>query len=246
MPQTAIRLALDKLLFQAMDVSKKERFMAKLEELWREYRAPVRGQELVQSRLRWEDWEGLRKEAVEAAKVEIRRRRWRGARGGVLPDGYDAEGIANQVIEEMLGGHCKLAIGWTRERLVKELQRLVSQRVRVLHGRKEAASVRNEWDATRVKEGERRVSAFAKVAGNERSAYEALAEKEDAAEMREKIEAFLKEEPVLKGIFECLWAGITKPAEIGRELGMEKGEVMKARRRLDRRLARLGKEVNGR
>ena len=51
---------------------------------------------------------------------------------------------------------------------------------------------------------------------------------------------------MLRGIFECLWAGITKPAEIGRELGMEKGEVMKARRRLDRRLARLGKGLNGR
>jgi hypothetical protein len=30
--------------------------------------------------------------------------------------------------------------------VVKELKRLVSQRVRVLHGLKEAAAVRSEWD----------------------------------------------------------------------------------------------------
>src|SRR5215831_7681731 len=46
----------------------------------------------------------LRPEAVGFAREEIRRRKWRGKRGGVLPDGYDAEAVANQAIQEMLEG----------------------------------------------------------------------------------------------------------------------------------------------
>jgi CRP-like cAMP-binding protein len=123
-------------------MDRKARFMARLAELAREYEQKLRPEEYVQSRLRWEDWETLRPEAVAFARDEIRRRRWRGKRGGVLPEGYDAEGVANQVIGEMMAGKCRLAVGWTRERLVNELKRLVSQRVRVLHRLKETQTVR--------------------------------------------------------------------------------------------------------
>ena len=82
-------------------------FKARLAELAREYEERLQGLERVQSRLRWEDWEALRAEAVEIAREEIRRRRWRGARGGVLPGGYGAEDIADQTIAEMIGGVCR-------------------------------------------------------------------------------------------------------------------------------------------
>ena len=64
-----------------------EVFLRKLAEIGREYEEKLRPEQLVQSRLRWEDWEGLRKEAVAFAEEEIRRRKWRGSRRGVLPRG---------------------------------------------------------------------------------------------------------------------------------------------------------------
>src|SRR5215471_14756634 len=45
-------------------------------------------EEWVQKRLRWEDWETLLPELIEFAKGEIRRRRWRGSKLGVLPEGF--------------------------------------------------------------------------------------------------------------------------------------------------------------
>jgi len=47
-------------------------------------------EEWVQKRLRWEDWETLLPELIEFAKGEIRRRKWRGSKSGVLPQGFDA------------------------------------------------------------------------------------------------------------------------------------------------------------
>jgi hypothetical protein len=89
--------------------------------------------EALHKRIRWEDWVTLLPELVEFARSEIRRRRWRGGRSRVLPEGYDANSVAAEVIRQVLQGKGRLAVGWTRERLVKELQRKVSNEVRLLH-----------------------------------------------------------------------------------------------------------------
>jgi hypothetical protein len=161
-------------------------FMARLAEIAREYELPLRGQELVQSRLRWEDWESLRAETAAFAKKEIRRRKWRGARGGVLPGGGDAEDIADQAIGDLLSGKGRVAIGFVRERLVKELKRLVSGKVRVLHGLREARATRSEWDVLPVKEGDGPVSFFAGLLDGGAIADETAAERE---ERRERLRA---------------------------------------------------------
>ncbi len=93
-------------------------------EIAREYEKKETLEEMVPSRVRWENWEKLRREAVGFVKQEIRRWRWRRGRGGLLPEGYDAEGIANQVIAELLAGKGRVALGFTRERVVAELKRL--------------------------------------------------------------------------------------------------------------------------
>ncbi len=41
----------------------------------------------------------------------------------MLPKGYDAEDVADQAIKEMLSGNCRLAVGFVRERIVKEMLR---------------------------------------------------------------------------------------------------------------------------
>jgi len=102
-------------------------FMRKLEEIAREYELPLRGIELVKSRMCWEDWHGLRKEGVIFAREELRKRKWRGAHGGVRPGCGDAEDIVDEAIGQMLEGKCRAGLGGGRERLSKELKRLLSR-----------------------------------------------------------------------------------------------------------------------
>ncbi len=55
---------------RTMDLDRHARFLAKLAELAREYDEPLRGEALVQSRLRWENWAFLRQETVAFALKE--------------------------------------------------------------------------------------------------------------------------------------------------------------------------------
>src|SRR5438270_595228 len=57
--------------FMSVSGARHERWLAKLAELARESEEKSSREELVQSRLRREDWETLRKEAVEFAEKEI-------------------------------------------------------------------------------------------------------------------------------------------------------------------------------
>jgi hypothetical protein len=57
------------------------------------------------------------------------------------------------------------------------------------------------------------------------------------------LEGFLDGEEELKGLFRCLGEGITKPSKIARRLGMDEREAVRARKRLDRRLAEFGKRM---
>ncbi|HWX20494.1 MAG TPA: hypothetical protein VN578_11400 [Candidatus Binatia bacterium] len=216
--------------------------MARLAEIAREYEVKLKPAEWVQSRLRWEDWQTLRPEAIAFAKLEIRRRKWRGRRGGVVPDGYDAESVANQVIEEMMSGKCRLAMGFTRERVVAELKRLVSQRVRVLHRLKETQTTRNEWKKT-DEEGER-VSIFNEIRDNSELADEAAVRREEEEQkdrLKKEFDEFLKPEPELRGIFGCLCEGVEESKEIGRRLGMDVEAVVRGRKKLERRVGEFGR-----
>lgn len=60
---------------------------------------------------------------------------------------------------------------------------------------------------------------------------------EERERLKEKVKGLLAEEPELAALFECRWLGLTKADEIGRRLGMSEAEVLRARKRLDRRMA---------
>src|SRR5205085_3128474 len=136
----------------------------------------------------------------------VRRRYWRGAHGGVAPRGYDAEAIAWEIIGEMVAGKSRIVAGWTRERLVKELARLISSKVRLLNSLKETKAVRNEWDISPRKPNGEPVSILRNILGDELNGYEAAVAAEEGREnIRKKIEARLEGEPELKAVFGCLW-----------------------------------------
>ena len=223
-------------------MDKQERLMRKMEEIWKEVTEKRTNAEWVKSRLQWEDWESIGREAVLIARNEVRRRRWRGSSGGVLPRGYDAEAVAWEVIEEVVQGHGRIVPGWTRERLVKEIARLISGRVRLLCSLKETSLMRNEWDIKpRNKNGEP-VSVLTTVPGESKNGYETIVESEVGLEtLRRRIETRFDVEPELLAVFGCLWDGVTLSKEIAKRLGMTEAEVVCARRRLARRLRGLRK-----
>ncbi len=225
------------MLLSGGGMNRHERFLARLEELAREYEVKLRPEEWVQSRLRWEDWERLRPEAVAFAREEIRRRRWRGSRRDVLPEGYGAEDVANQVIGELLCGKSRLPVGFTRERVVGELKRLVHQRVRVLHRLKETKLMRSEWQGVNSK-GEP-TSVLVGMDDGRGDAQEAFMEREEEQRregLKEELDEFLAGEPELQGIFRCLCEGLTSSKEIGLRLGIEEKAVVRGRKKLGRRV----------
>lgn len=191
----------------------------------------------VRERLRWEDWETPGRETVAFAAKEIRRRKWRGSHGGVVPGGYDAQGIAAEAIAEMLSGNGRVALGWVRSRLKKELERLVSQKIRVLHRRREATALRSEWEVLPTGDGGERTSVFEELPEEGKGGDEAAGEREER--MKKEVEDFLGGRAELMAVFGCLCAGVRGTGEIARRLGMEEEAVMKARRALRRRLARF-------
>jgi hypothetical protein len=217
-----------------------ERWKRQMEQIWREVTEKQTNEGWVRSRLQWEDWESLGRDAVKVAKQELRRRRWRGARGGVVPRGHDAQTIAWEAIGEMVQGKSRLVPGWTRERLLKELERLISGKVRLLNSLKETKAVRNEWDISPPNKNGERVSILADVLGEEKTGYDvAVAAEEGPESVRKRIEAQLEAEPELRSVFGCLWEGERETLKIAQRLGMEEKAVVLARRRLRRRLKGL-------
>ncbi len=208
--------------------------------MWREVTKKRTNEEWVKSRLEWEDWRTFYPEAVELAKRELRRRRWRGAQGGVVPRGYDAESIASETIARMLAGESRIAPGWTPERLMKELERMITRKVNLLWSLKEAQAIRSEWEIAPPNVNGEPVSALSDVAGDGQNGYEAAVEAEEGEEgLRRRVAAELGSDRELKEVLGCLWEGETRTREIARRLGMTERSVVLARRRLARKLKRV-------
>jgi hypothetical protein len=140
------------------NMKSKKSWVERLAEIAKEYEEPLRGLDYFRSRLGWEDWVGLRQEGVEFARGQIRKRKWRGRRGGVLPGCIGPEDIVDQAIGMMFEGKARLAVGFRRERAKKELERLIDRQVSQLRRLKEARAVRSEWDVLAEREDAKPVS----------------------------------------------------------------------------------------
>lgn len=202
-------------------------------------------QEGVQARLRWEDWSTLLPELITFASAEIAKRRWRGAKSGVLPEGFDANGVASEVVMVALQGKARIAPGWTRERLLNELKRKLSHEVRRLHKLKERAAVRSEWDVPWPDENGELRSVFAGM----RSQYSGGSGWDDG-QVRDKVrketelkivETLREEDGQVQKLFECLRSGVVKRREIAERLELRVSEVTNCRKQLDRKLNELEK-----
>ena len=223
-----------------------ERLQEILEEQQADWRLPTG--EFMRKRLRWENWGALLRYMTRVAQEEARRRRWRGARDGLLPEGYAPESIASEVAAVVLAGRCRLAPGWTWERLKREVGRLTRQEVRRLRKLAEASAVRSEWEVKAPgKNGELR-SVFDGMQGTIRGGDEDLARREEEEE-REQVRARLGEllngDQVAREVLVCLCDGVVRRREIAAKLGVEVRAVTAARKRLERCVRRRGKVTEG-
>ena len=185
---------------------------------------PSRVRDWVLERLQWEDWKELLKHARLFAKGQIRGRRWRGVKfgGRVLPEGHDAESVASEAAAAMLPGECRLALGWTWERLTRELERLVSNEVRRLHALKETREMRNEWDILPARADGELQSIFPTIAGTIADpSEEAMRHEEEAARARREVEVdiYLGRDKGARGVFRCLCKGYSSGVRSRRSWG---------------------------
>jgi hypothetical protein len=89
------------------------------------------------------------------------------------------------------------------------------------------------------------VSLLKRIRDNVETADEATARREEE-ERRERLMKefgeFLEREPELRGIFECLCAGVVESKKMARRLGMEVEAVVRGRKKLERRVAEFGRK----
>ena len=229
----------------------KESYLEKLERFEREhlYELSLKGQDFINCRLRQEDWKLLLPGVVSFAKQEIRRRRWRGKRSGVLPEGYDANSIAAEVIAGALQGKARLALGWTFERLEKELQRLVCNEVRRLHKLRETRVMRSEWEVLSPNENNEPRSVFAGMpakgpGGLGPKLVDQRIQEKEKAELR-IAEQLRGDDEMVEKLFCCLREGVVKRRAIALKLGISADEVTNCRKRLNRKLEELEKKEAG-
>jgi hypothetical protein len=202
-------------------------------------RERLRPEERVRERLQWEDWKSLLEETTSFARWQIGMRFWRGEWGGTLPEGYDANSLASEAVATLLRGEGRLVLGWTGERLTRELKRLVSREVRRLQSLREASRMRSEWDILLPDEEGQWQSVFEEIEAPAADGCAVAMEGEEAAQ-REGIRAafgnYLDGDREARGVWGCLRQGVWKRREIASRLGIGVSAVTAARKRLERRV----------
>ena len=166
----------------------------------------------------------------------------------MLPEGYDGNSVVSEAIKELLAGKGRLALGWTRPRLERELNRLVTQELRRLHRAREAAGTRSEWDVLPLDENEEPQSVFDGIIASVADPHEATARGEEEAareSVRVELDVYLRGDGAARGVFNCLCAGVVKRREIAERLGISVAAVTAARKRLERRLEGFGRKHPG-
>jgi len=199
----------------------------------------------VRETLSSESWEFLLKRTILYAAGHINRWYWRGALGGVLPDGFDPKSLAAEVIAEFLQdsaqegdlGHQPAA------NIQRDLERRVRRHVNRLHHRSENRLFRNEPDLALVNldDGEA-VSIIELIEEPSRSPNEALLEKESLIRfdrLKFLFSAFLGKDRQLLRLFDLFCAGRSKPKDLASSLNLRRSTVKNLRRRLLRKWAQF-------
>jgi hypothetical protein len=163
----------------------------------------------------------------------------------MLPEGQDAEGVAAAAAAAMLGGSCRMVLGWTRKRVESMLEQQVEREIHRLNSLKEAAATRSEWDILPPDEHNEPQTIFEEKSGAQADGFEEKVSADEAAARAEaikEIDRFLAGDELARGIFQCLCEEVTKREEMAARLAVTVKEISAARKRLERKLAEFAAE----
>ena len=184
-------------------------------------------------------WDSLFQEALDAAQKQVSRLSWRGAKGGVLPHGYNPNSIAAQAILELLKNQpCE---GASPPPLSPaQLRRAVWRQVDRLHHLAENSLTINEPDLAPTTDFDGDPARIIDlIAADDVTPLDLLLIKERDAEF-EKFQADFKKrlgrQHRLKRLFDLLCDGIRAPAVLARRLKVRVQAIAPLKNRLRRLL----------
>jgi len=167
-----------------------------------------------------------------------RRRVWQGAYGGEMPNGMEPGDLVVLAVEKVLDGRRK----WDPEKapdLFEYLSSVIDSDVYHLVRGVPNRRIRRESTLSRRNgNGDERSTAFLdEVPAEGPNPEEAIREKE-AEEFFWRLHDDVAGDPLLQGILECVFEGISKPKEMAEILGVKTKEINNAKKRLRRRIER--------
>jgi hypothetical protein len=182
-------------------------------------------------------WGFLLQQTLLFAHYQVKRLRWRGAFGGVMPDGYDPNSIAAQAFLDFFLSDNRL--DRPLEEILRELKRLVFKHVNRLHHRKENVILSNAEDLAPVEIDEELFNPIALVPVDPiHHPDSVLLEKESLARFESsklRFSSFLKRERRLRKVFHLLCDQVEKPRAVARKLKIRRATVSTLRKQLRRR-----------
>ena len=172
----------------------------------------------------------------------INRLRWRGAFGGVLPDGQDAESIAAQAVTDLFR-NTRGRISLNRRSTYSKLSRHVWRIVDRLHHRNENLLLRNEPDLVRVHIDDGHVCRLVEtIPGLGANPLDNLLSTETTTEhetLEIRFDRFLGQEQRLKSLFTCYANGIWQPRLVAPRLNLSLTATKNLQKRLKRRFQKF-------
>jgi hypothetical protein len=193
-----------------------------------------------------EVWAWLLNFAERSAGHHIGTLCWRGAPGGVLPRGFDAASIADEAIHGLLESFQSFPFPYDPEpgtsriqQVAVELRRRVHRKIESLQHLKEQEVMVNipDLDPFTTDDGET-ISVINNIQAADPTPDEVIMAEEDAVELEERkrqVIDFLGEDKLLQQVFAFQCQGITRRADIARELQLPALTIKNAQKRLERR-----------
>ena len=190
----------------------------------------------VRSQLEHHPWEEAIPRLELYALRKARRLYWQGIMDGNMPSGNEAADIVLEAIEDVLAG----TRSWnpsTQPDLFVHLRSIVDSKLSHLVESKANRSIRSE--AMLSTEEDHPSALLVQFPDSSPSPDQIVSQAEEEQLAEEFFWGFfeyLKDEPLLQQVSECIVDGITKPAEVATRLGVPPKEVYNMRKRLQRRL----------
>ncbi len=199
------------------------------------------------------NWATLLSTTTRYVTEKVKRLRWRGSLGGVLPEGHDGKSIASQAIADLLKTlqngkdrfHPVPNFSPTHQCVQGELYRRVNRHIDRLYHRKERLLIRNEPDLAMVLTDEGDyipyIETIPDVAPSPASALVQLEKDAEFSRFETDFQRSLGPDRRLIQTFETIRDGIHQPRQLARRLGLRPHTINNLQKRLRRKAAKFCK-----